>query len=127
MNASNEKSTTAIVFSIIALIVAIISVLLSFIPFIGVVSLILGGIAIIFSILAYFFATPHQSKSLMLAAFIVALFSMIFSYWQYQEIKNKAQETIQKITDDFDEIQQLESLDSLDSNTDEMKSRLDSI
>ncbi len=127
MNTMNEKSATSIVFSILALIVAIIALLLSFLPFIGIISLILGGIAIIFSILAYFFATPHQSKNLILAAFIVALFSIIFSYWQYQDIKNKAQKTIQKITDDFEEIQQLESLDSLNSNTDEMRSRLDSL
>ncbi len=127
MTQKTEKSTTASVLGIISLILAIIAVILSFIPLIGIGAMIVGALSIILAVLAYFFTSSGQSKTIILAAFILAHFSIIFAYWRYQEIKNKAKSTLEQISDELDEIKQLESLDSLDSNVGEMRSRLDSL
>ncbi|MCX7863248.1 MAG: hypothetical protein N2449_09680 [Bacteroidales bacterium] len=134
MTENKEKSVTSSVLSIAALVIAIVSFAFSLIPFLGVLAIVSGSLALILSVIAYFTAAPKQSKTLILAVFIVSIFSIIFSYWQYQNIKalsdvlsGKAEKTIQQTPDDLEEIQQLESLDSLNSNYNEMKSRLDSM
>ena len=92
MNQENKsKSTGATVLGIIALIVAIASLLISFIPIVGLISLILGSIAILLSIIAFFFAHNRDSKLIILAAFIVSIFSLIFSFplfWQMIFLKD---------------------------------------
>jgi len=98
MNTHKEKSTSSYVIGIIALIIATVSVILSFIPYVGLFSLISGSIALILCIIAYFLALPTQNKVLLLAAFILSLFSIIFSYIQYQEIRSKAKQKIEQIT-----------------------------
>ncbi len=127
MNTTKEKSTTAYVLGIISLIIAILSVILSFIPYVGLFSFVTGSIALILSIISYFFAYPTQSKVMILAAFIVSVFSLIFTYIQYQEIKNNTMHKLEEITDDIDELKEMESLDSLGVHYDDMKQRLDSI
>jgi len=121
---TEKTSSSAKVLGIISIIIALLSFAIAFIPFVGMAATITGAIGIILAVIAYFLATKEQNKGLILAAFIISVFSVIFAYWQFNEIKQKAKNTIENYTH---EIEQLESLDSLDSNVDDMEQRLDSL
>jgi uncharacterized membrane protein HdeD (DUF308 family) len=127
MENSEKTSSAASVLGIISLILGILAIVLAFIPYVGIAAMFPGTIALILAIIAFFLATKHQSKGLILAAFILSVFSIVFAYWQYNELKNKAKQMINKTGDEFkNTIDNMESLDSLNSN-DDMKQRLDSM
>lgn len=121
---TEKTSSSAKVLSIISIIIALISFAIAFIPYVGIVATITGSVGLILAVIAYFLAARDQNKGLILAAFIVSIFSIMLAYWQYSEIEKKAKQTIEKFSD---VIEQMESLDSLDSNVDDMQQRLDSL
>ncbi len=125
---NTEKTTSSSkILGIISLIIGIIALILAFIPLVGLAGMIPGSIACILAIIAFFLAAKKQNKGLILAAFIISLFSIIFSYWRFNEFKNKTKQVINKTSDEFkNAIENMESLDSLNSNSD-MEQRLDSL
>jgi len=121
---TEKTSSVAKVLGIISIIIGIISFAIAFIPLVGMLATITGAVGLILAVIAYFLATKEQNKGLILAAFIISVFSIIFAYWQYKDIEQSAKKIIEN---NMDEIKQLESLDSLNSNVDDMKQRLDSL
>ncbi|NSW44537.1 MAG: hypothetical protein HPY79_01735 [Bacteroidales bacterium] len=121
---TEKTSSSAKVLGIISIIIALVSFAIAFIPLVGMIATITGAVGIILAVIAYFLATKEQNKGLILAAFIISIFSVIFAYWQFKDVEQKAKNTIESYTD---EINQMESLDSLDSNVDDMEQRLDSL
>jgi len=121
---TEKTSSAAKVLGIISIIIGIISFAIAFIPLVGMLATITGAVGLILAVIAYFLATKEQNKGLILAAFIISVFSIIFAYWQYKDIEQSAKKIIEN---NMDEIKQLESLDSLNSNVDDMKQRLDSL
>jgi len=121
---TEKTSSAAKVLGIISIIIGIISFAIAFIPLVGMLATITGAVGLILAVIAYFLATKEQNKGLILAAFIISVFSIIFAYWQYKDIEQNAKKIIEN---NMDEIKQLESLDSLNSNVDDMEQRLDSL
>ncbi len=117
-----NTNVTSKVLAIVAIITGSIGLIISFIPVLGILAIILGAIGIILSIIAIL--VKSQNKILVLAAVIISLFSIIFGYWQYADLKEKSSDTIDSLKQ---EINQMESLDSLDSGQSEMEMRLDSL
>jgi hypothetical protein len=92
---TEKTSSTAKVLGIISIIIALISFAIAFIPYVGVIATVTGSVGLILAVIAYFLATKNQNKGLILAAFIVSVFSIVFAYWQYTEIEKKAKQAIE--------------------------------
>jgi len=103
-----EQSTAGQSFGIVGLILGIIALLFSFIPCIGMFALIPGILAIIFSILSLNQANQRNGlKSLAIAALVVSIVAtLIATVWLlfFTELKNKHKDKIDFIEQFSDEI-----------------------
>ncbi len=93
-----QKSTAGKGLGIAGLIIGIIALLVSFIPFFGMISIYIGGLALLLSIIGLIMAVQKKAgKGLIIAALIISALATGIAAWQISKVSDIAEEGLKQL------------------------------